>query len=245
MNIWGKIIGGAAGYALGGPIGALVGAMAGHAVDELRGNRLTVADDEAKRQVAFTVGVIALAAKLAKVDGRVVREEIAAFKQVFQIPTEELANVGRLFDLARRDASGFEVYAGQLAKLFAREPEVLEELLDGLFHIARADGDAGPAELAYLEAVAKIFGLDEAAWMRLKATNVSVAGGGDPYAVLGLTRSASDEALKQRYRALVREHHPDRLMAEGLPPEFVRLATEKLAAINSAYDAIKAARGLS
>src|SRR5579872_3548079 len=98
MNIWGKLVGGAAGFAVGGPIGALLGAVAGHAVD-----RMAVPDDQealspaderaATRQIAFTIGIIVLGAKMAKADGVVSRSEIVAFKQVFKIPPEEEQNV--------------------------------------------------------------------------------------------------------------------------------------------------------
>ena len=156
MSIWGKVLGGVGGFALGGPLGALIGAVAGHAVDRLRG----VGDQtqSARKQIAFTIAVIALGAKMAKADGQVTREEIDAFKQVFRIPPEEMKNVGRVFDQARRDVAGFEAYARQIAELFHDNPAVLEELLDGLFHIARADGKVTDDELAYLGTIAGIFG---------------------------------------------------------------------------------------
>src|SRR5690554_2738674 len=146
MSVWGKILGGAAGFALGGPIGALVGALAGHAVDRMNGG-VAVAEADGTKQIAFTIGVIALGAKLAKADGHVNRKEVDAFKQVFHIPANEMKNVGRVFDQARRDARGFEPYARQLASMFADNRAVLEELLDGLFHIARADGRIAEEEL--------------------------------------------------------------------------------------------------
>src|SRR5689334_10184830 len=166
MSIFGKIIGGAAGFALGGPLGALLGALAGHAADKyvdgetpaIAGPDGAVDDHAATRQVAFTVAVIALGAKMAKADGQVDRSEIAAFKEVFQVPPSETANVARVFDLAKRDARGFEPYAKQIAKMFRKNHPVLEELLDGLFHIARADGRIHDAEIAYLAEVAQLFG---------------------------------------------------------------------------------------
>src|SRR5690242_5849153 len=168
MNIWGKLLGGAAGFAIGGPIGALLGAVAGHAVDRLSdqapGDDARTGLDEraATRQIAFTIGIIVLGAKMAKADGVVSRAEIAAFKQVFTVPPEQEANVGRIFDQARRDAFGFEPYAHQIARLFTRKSQVLEELLDGLFHIAKADGKVDEGEIAYLRRVAEIFGFDAA-----------------------------------------------------------------------------------
>lgn len=257
MTIWGKIVGGAAGFAIGGPIGALLGGLAGHAVDRMRDSTRLLEDvdgpigeaeadhraDDNTKKIAFTIGVIVLGAKMAKADGRVSQNEIQAFKQVFQIPPEEMKNVGRIFNQARRDARGFEPYARQIGRMFRHNPAVLEELLDGLFHIARADGEVKPAELEYLEQVAYIFGLDQAAWERIKANNL-VAEGYDPYEILGVTRKDSNDDIKSAYRKLVRENHPDRLVSQGMPPEFVDLANQKLATINGAYEEIRRQRGL-
>lgn len=234
MSIWGKILGGAAGFALGGPLGALIGAAAGHAVDRLRETPGEGAESDATKKIAFTIAVIVLGAKMAKADGRVTRDEVDAFKRVFRVPPEEMKNVGRLFNQARKDASGFEPYARQIARMFQNNPAVLEELLDGLFHIARADGAVRPEELDYLHRLAEIFGLDEARWAHIRATNVG-PDASDPYTILGVTRDASDEEIKTRYRSLVREHHPDRLVAQGMPQEFVEIANERLATITTAY----------
>jgi DnaJ like chaperone protein len=251
MSIWGKIIGGAAGFAAGGPLGAILGAVAGHAVDKMSedtrppgADQRVGADDDPTRRIAFTIAVIVLGAKMAKADGRVTKDEIAAFRQVFHVPPDELKNVGRLFDQARRDASGYEPYARQIARLFKNRPAVLEELLDGLFHIARADGQVTPDELQYLEGVARIFGLEESAWLRVKAANMG-PDAEDPYQILGVAHDADEKTVKAAYRKLIRENHPDRLVAEGMPQEFVELANEKMAKINAAYDRVRKQRGFS
>lgn len=194
--------------------------------------------------MAFTVAVIALSAKLAKVDGRVTRDEIAAFKTVFKIPPDEIDSVGKLFNKAKTDATGFEPYADQIARIFARDPAMLEELMGALFHIAHADGEYHPNEREFLSKVAAIFGFGPTAFERLEATFVKGATAEDPYQVLGVERSISDEDLKSEYRKLMRENHPDRMVAEGLPPEMIELANEKVAAINAAYDNICKERGL-
>jgi len=243
MSIWGKILGGAAGFALGGPLGALIGAVAGHAVDKMRTPGDGEAEDATKR-IAFTIAVIALGAKMAKADGQVTRDEIDAFKRVFRIPPEEAKNVGRVFDQARRDVRGFELYAQQVARMFVNNPAVLEELLDGLFHIARADGQVSAEELAYLQQVSEIFGLDSARWERVRAGNMA-PGQFSPYEILGVPHDAADSEIKTAYRKLVRENHPDRLIAQGMPQEFIDLANEKLATINTAYDNVQKSRGFS
>ncbi len=253
MSIWGKIIGGAAGFALGGPLGALLGALAGHAVDVRRGQgeeEPAEADDRplddrsATKQIAFTIAVIVLGAKMAKADGVVSRAEVAAFKQVFRVPQHELKNVARLFDQAKSDPRGFEPYAKQIARMFRKDHPVLEELLDGLFHIAKADGRVHEAEIAFLKSVALQFGFDEAEFARIRESHLG-ADKADPYTILGITRSASNEEIKQAWRKLVRDTHPDKLMAQGLPVEFIEIANEKLATINAAYDKVAKERGIN
>jgi DnaJ like chaperone protein len=244
MSIWGKILGGAAGFALGGPIGALVGALAGHAVDRMNDVAGDVAVVDGTKQIAFTIGVIVLGAKLAKADGHVNRKEVDAFKQVFRIPAEEMRNVGRVFDQARKDARGFEPYARQLAGMFADNRAVLEELLHGLFHIARADGRVAEQEVSYLRQLSEIFGFGARDWDRIRAANMVQQEACDPFCILGVTREASDKEIRDAHRKLVVENHPDRLVAQGLPQEFVDIANEKLATINAAYDEIKKLRGI-
>jgi DnaJ like chaperone protein len=255
MSIWGKIIGGAAGFALGGPLGALIGTAAGHAVDVMRDTgkseealEATAADDgdprAATRQIAFTIGVIALGAKMAKVDGVVTHDEVAAFKDVFHVPPHEVRNVGRIFDQARQSPLGFEAYARQIAGMFHRRSAVLEELLDGLFHIAKADGRVTPDELDYLRTVAGIFGFEEPDFERIRAEQLG-PDKADPYEILGMKRDARTADIRAAYRKLVREHHPDRLIAKGVPKEFIDMATEKLATINAAYDRIAKERGFT
>ncbi|MBM86139.1 MAG: molecular chaperone DjlA [Rhodospirillaceae bacterium] len=244
MSIWGKIIGGATGLALGGPIGALIGAAAGHAVDKMTATSADSLIDEqgATRKVAFTIGVIVLSAKMAKADGVVTRDEIAAFREVFHVPPDETRNVGRVWDLARKDVAGFEAYAQQIAKLFNSGSPVLEQLLGSLLHIAKADGVLHENEIKYLERVAEIFGFDQIAFQRLLSV-YGATSADDPFSILGVEPTASDGEVKAIYRKLIREYHPDRLVADGMPEEFVKQANDKMAAINAAYDDIVKTRG--
>ena len=239
----------------------MFGGLAGHVADEIQKpppdqDDTRFADTEtltdrvsrhdartADRPVAFTIAVIALGAKLAKVDGLVTKDEVAAFKQVFHVPPDEARNVGRLFNLARRDARGYEPYARQIAKMFRDSPAVLEELLNALFHIAQADGVVGDEELYFLRAVSTIFGFEESRFERIRAAWLGVAGD-DPYALLGLKPTASNDEVKAAHRQLVRENHPDTLVAQGMPEDFVALANETLAKINDAHDRIRKERGL-
>ena len=244
MSIWGKILGGAAGFALGGPLGAIIGAVAGHAVDRYRATQTEVGEADPTKSIAFTIGVIVLSAKMAKADGIVTRDEIDAFKQVFRVPAAETANVSKVFNQARRDSAGFEPYARQLAGMFQENPVVLEELLSCLAYIAYADGKLHTAEERFLREVSNIFALNKAAFER--ATSIRRAPNEtDPYELIGVPRTASNDEIKSSYRKLVRENHPDRLMAQGVPEEFIEVANRKLAAINAAFDTIQKERGFS
>ena len=238
MSIWGKVSGAAAGFLFGGgPIGALAGAVAGHLLfDRER-------EAQSDPGVAFTMAVIALGAKMAKADGTVTDDEIKTFFRIFRVPPSEETNMRRVFDLARQDTSGFEVYAAQIARMFRDRPSVLEDILDGLFEIAKADRVLHPGEDVFLERVADIFGFAPGEFRRIRASHFG-PDAQDPYVILGVDHAASDEEIKRTYRLLVRENHPDSLMARGVPPEFVRLANDKLAAINGAYERIRKERRL-
>jgi DnaJ like chaperone protein len=194
-----------------------------------------------EKTLGFTIGMIALGAKMAKADGVVTGAEVAAFKRVFRVPESELAAVARVYNLAKQDVAGYELYAKQVARLFARKSPILEDVLDGLFHIALADSTLHPSERIFLSNVASIFGFSEDEFARISARFVK-AGPDDPYVTLGLVRTASVDEIKLRYRKLAREHHPDRHIAAGVPQEMVALATERLARINAAYETIMKAR---
>lgn len=246
MAIWGKIFGGAAGLILGGPLGALAGGIAGHVVDKYResdDDPDLSPDSPSLKQVAFTIAVIALGAKLAKADGVVTRDEVDAFKRVFKIPPEEVKNFGKVFDRARQSTAGYEGYAQQVAKMFRSTPQVLEDLLHGLFSIAMADGVLHPDEDVYLKNIATIFGINEDQYYRLRGYHAG-EDSRDPYQILGVASDISDAELKKAYRQLIRDNHPDKVIADGLPQEFVDVANEKLAKINAAYDEVCSRRGL-
>jgi DnaJ like chaperone protein len=185
---------------------------------------------------AFSTAVTALGAKLAKADGRAQASEYDAFSQVFLVEPGSEGNVRRLYQLARQTTRGFESYARRLAKRYRSCPQILEDVLDGLFHIARADGAVTSDELVYLERVGQLFGLSELTFRRLKATHLG-ADNDDPYAVLGVRHDASDEELRAAWKAQLSEAHPDRARARGLPSEFIEVAEAKAAAINAAFDA--------
>jgi DnaJ like chaperone protein len=201
------------------------------------GNML-VGDPATRRQVAFSVALIALSAKMAMADGIVTADEVAAFRRGFAVPPGEERHVERLFDLARQDVAGFESYAKRIAALYDDDCCPLEDVLDGLFTIAKADGAVHAAEMAYLQQVAKIFGFADADFARIAARHV-VPEEGDPYLILGADRRWSFAEIRRHYRKLVVENHPDKIIARGLPEEFVAVANGRLAAINRAFERIE------
>lgn len=194
-----------------------------------------------ERSIGFTIAVIALGAKMAKADGQVTRDEVVAFRQIFQIAKADEAKAAQVFNLARQDVAGFESYASKVAKMFRDEPDFLSDLLEGLFHIAMADGNYHPKEDAFLAQVAEIFGLPEPLFQCLRTRYVPGLKP-DPYSVLGVDAKASFDQIKSNWRKLVRENHPDLLTARGLPAEAVALATTRLANINRAWEEIRSQR---
>jgi DnaJ like chaperone protein len=185
---------------------------------------------------AFSTAVTALGAKLAKADGQAQASEYAAFSQVFHPDAGSEGNVRRLYQLARQTTRGFEGYARRLQKRYHACPQLLEDVVDGLFHIATSDGVVTSDELTYLSRVSELFGQSPLVFRRLKATHLGPEAG-DPYAVLGVRHDASDGDLRAAWRAMLSDAHPDRARARGLPAEFIEVAEAKAAAINAAFDA--------
>jgi DnaJ like chaperone protein len=225
MSIWTRIADALSALASGEPLAAVF--------DKLR--------TPPERSVGFAIAVIALGAKMAKADGLVTRNEVAAFREVFVIPPGEEANAARLFNLARQDVAGFEEYARKIAGMFGRGDRALSSLMEGLFHIAVADGSYHEEEDGFLRTVAGIFGLPEREFRAIRTRFVPDAAP-DPWDVLGLEPGTPLDEVRAAWRRLVRENHPDRLIAQGLPEEAVKLAEERMQAINAAWDEISAGR---
>ncbi len=225
-----------------GAIGDAAGNALGRVVDAIR--TLFEGDPETRRMVSFSVAIIALSAKMAKADGLVTEREVDAFRQIFDFPDEEARNVARLYNLARQDIAGYEAYASKLANLCGSGGEncpMLENVVDGLFHIAKADGLVHENELAFLARIAQIFRIDQEHFRRILARHVHLEGR-DPYLVLGVSPADEFSEIRKTYRRLVSEHHPDRLIARGVPAALHAAANERMAALNAAYAAIEKER---
>ena len=236
MTIWGKIIGSATGFAFGGPIGALLGGAAGHALDKLK-TKEKLPEQLALKQIGFTIGVIVLSAKMAKADGKVTKSEIKAFKEKINVPDNEIKNVARLWDQAKKTTDGFEVYAKQISNLLEKNSSVLEELLNLLVIIAEADGKITNLEKIYLKEVSNIFGFSEQDFERICSSKLDKHI--DPYQTLGVLKDAPLEEIKNKWKTLAMKHHPDRLIAQGIPQDIIETNTYRLKEINNAWDLIK------
>ena len=236
MSIWGKIIGGATGFAFGGPLGALLGGVAGHALDKIKTKR-KLPEETALKQIGFTIGVIVLSAKMAKADGKVTEDEIKAFKEKINVPDNEIKNVAKLWDQAKKTTDGFEVYAKQISDLLGRNSSVLEELLNLLITIAQADGKITIPEIKYLKKVGDIFGFTNEDFERIYSSKSGFYT--DPYKVLGVSRNTTIEEIKKKWKQLAINHHPDLLMSQGVPEDLIQKSTSRLKEINNAWDIIQ------
>lgn len=236
MTIWGKIIGSATGFAFGGPIGALLGGAAGHALDKFK-IKQKLPEELALKQIGFTIGVIVLSAKMAKADGKVTKSEIKAFKEKVKVPDNEIKNVARLWDQAKKTTDGFEVYAKQISNLFEKNSSVLEELLNLLVIIAEADGKITNLEKLYLKEVSNIFGFSEQDFERICSSTLNKVT--DPYQTLGVSKDTPLEDIKNKWKKLAIKHHPDRLIAQGIPQDIIETNTYRLKEINNAWDLIR------
>lgn len=195
-----------------------------------------------ERTTGFAIAVIALGAKMAKADGQVTRDEVSAFREIFTIPKDEEKNAARVFNLARTDVAGFEEYAARIAAMFAGDDDrPLCDLMEGLFFIAVADGEYHPAENEFLTRIAEIFGMSEAEFRQLRSRFVPDEHP-DPYEVLGVAHDASIKDIRKVWRSEVRESHPDRMLARGVPEEAIKLAEKRLIAVNRAWEEISEGR---
>ena len=245
MSIWGRLLGGAAGFALGGPIGAILGVMAGSAFDRKKQKIFNYSQiSQEQKQQIFTISFIVLAAKLAKSDGQVTDDEIQAFKEKFKVPKTELSKVGKIFNEAKRDVYGYKQIADQVGLVFSDNKILLEEMLNNLFFIAASDGKVSLKEVDLLRSISKSFAFDEKTFQRIFQMNLN-NNASDPFKILDVSREDTDQEIRKKWINLNKEHHPDNLIAKGMPKEFIEQSNKELAAINLAYDKIKEIRAKS
>lgn len=236
MSVWDKLGAAIGDLSIGGQIGSL---LSGGSAHEDRHN----VSDEPDNEVPFTLGVILLSAKMAKADGIITGAEVNAFKDAFKVSAAEMKLAARAFNLAKQDVAGYEACAEQLFTTFKGNRKLLEDVLEGLFHIAKSDESLHPQEEQFLSQVAKRFGFTDTEFGYIKARHVITAER-NPYDVLGVKPSIGNEELKNHYRRLLADNRSDEFMRRGVPKEFVTIATERVATINKAYNAIAKDRGI-
>ena len=245
MSIWGKIIGGTTGFALGGPLGAIIGMMIGGSFDRsARKFSSSNQISQQQKQNVFALCIIVLSAKIAKADGQVTKEEIYTFKEKFNIQSEEMSEVSKIFNEAKKSSFGFKNIADQVGNLFSDNKVLLEQLLNNLFYIAEADGLTSINELEVLRSISQSFHFNETDFQRIFHSRLNNKES-DPYKILGVTREDSDNNIRKKWIELSKEHHPDYLIAKGMPKEFIKEANKELSSINLAYDKIKELRNFN
>ena len=242
MSIWGKIIGGTTGFALGGPLGAIIGIIIGGSFDR-SARKLSSSNQisQQQKQNVFALCIIVLSAKIAKADGQVTKEEIYTFKEKFNIQAEEMSEVSKIFNEAKKSSFGFKNIADQVGNLFSDNKVLLEQLLNNLFYIAEADGLTSINEVEVLRSISQSFHFNETDFQRIFHSRLNNKES-DPYKILGVTREDSDNNIRKKWIELSKEHHPDYLIAKGMPKEFIKEANKELSSINLAYDKIKELR---
>ena len=236
MAIWGSLIGGMIGLSLGGPFGMLLGSLIGGKIS--RAKSRAGFGSFAQPQQIFALSLIVLSAKLSKADGQVSKEELIAVKDKLKIPENEIDQVGKIFNKAKEESTGYEPYAQQIAQIYRGNINVLEEVINILFYIAEADGNVSDAELKMIEHIAQIFGLNEVQLNSIKESRKS-SEKLNPYIVLESKPEDNLQIIRKRYLKLSKEHHPDLLLNKGVPQEVIEESKSKMRAINLAWDQVQ------
>ena len=270
MSWWGKLVGGAFGFMIGGPLGAVLGAALGHNFDRgLEKVRLQFDPGAQERvQAAFFTATFSVMGRLAKVDGRVSEDEIAFAREVMAqmaLDEEQRRVAIRLFNEGKADDFPLDEALEQFRRECARSYNLKQMFLEILLQAGYADGRLDTAERDLLIHIFERLGLSRHHFEQLDAMvraarhfgSAGAAGGGagyqtppsrdhlkDAYAVLGVSKEVSDAEVKKAYRRLMNQHHPDKLVAKGLPEEMIKLATEKTQEIKKAYETVKQSRGM-
>ena len=237
MSIWGSLIGGMIGFSFGGPFGMLLGSLIGGKISRAR-SRNTNFGSFAQPQQIFALSLIVLSAKLSKADGQVSKEELVAVRDKLKIPDNEIEQVGKIFNKAKEESTGYEPYAHQISQIYKSNSNVLEEVINILFYIAEADGNISQSELNMIQNIAEIFGLNDTQFNSIKESRKS-SDKLNPYIVLGCNPDDNLQNIRKKYLKLSKEHHPDLLMSKGVPQEVIEESKKKMRSINSAWDQIQ------
>ena len=238
MSIWGSLIGGMVGFSLGGPFGMLLGSLIGGKISRARSGSARNFGAFAQPQQIFALSLIVLSAKLSKADGQVSKEELIAVRDKLKIPDNEIEQVGKIFNKAKEESTGYEPYAQQVSQIYKSNPNVLEEVINILFYIAEADGNISQSEMNMIQHIAEIFGLNNTQFNSIKESRKS-SDKLNPYIVLGCNPDDNLQNIRKKYLKLSKEHHPDLLISKGVPQEVIEESKKKMRSINSAWDQIQ------
>jgi len=248
MGWFGKITFGTLGLFLGGPLGAIAGAAMGHllvdkginaglAIDSTREPRLGQAE---QTQATYFISLFSILGKLSKIDGAVTREEIAVvdgFINGLPMADREKQFARQIFNEAKDSRYSIEDFAHQLYQTTGAQPTLLLSFLDLLFQIAAADGKFHPAEEAALKKIKDIFNISDKQFEDIKAVYFKEFD--RYYKMLNCNPESSNEEIKTNYKKLVKEFHPDKIIAKGLPEEFIEFASKRFQEIHESYEKIR------
>ncbi|HMB00830.1 MAG TPA: co-chaperone DjlA [Spirochaetota bacterium] len=252
MSWSGKITGGLIGAMLGGPLGAIAGAALGHSLVDRKkeaelythtsNNRQFTRQEQT--QAAYFITLFTLLGKIAKADGRVSKEEGDTFKKILNnmnLPGQSRRFAVKLFNEAKHSPQTVDELTSQFYTAVNGNYELMLSMLDMLFQIAAADNILHTGEETVLRQVKQILNINEQDYNTIK--NRYFADTGKYYKTLNISPDASDEEIKKSYRSLVNKFHPDKIIAKGLPEEFIRFAEQRFQKIQDAYDKIRQERG--
>lgn len=254
MGWWGKVIGGGFGFMFGGPLGALAGMALGHQFDKgLNLAELEPGNPE-RVQLAFFTATFSVMGYLAKADGQVSRSEIQMAENIMgqmNLNAEQRKAAIELFNHGKQDDFQLDEVLSQFRRECHRRTSLLQMFLEILIATAFADNALDAAEHNALKRIAADIGFSPQQLeqlIRMVGAQQSHGQAQSPsidnaYAVLGVSRDVSDAELKKTYRRLMSQHHPDKLVAKGMPEEMIKLANEKTGEIKTAYEQIKQSRG--
>ena len=250
MGLLGKIVGGTIGFALGGPLGAIAGAALGHAFDNdqqyYTDNRQPQLSAGQESQLTFFVATFSMLAKLVKADGRILKEEIDTIEKFMlydlNLDPESRRIARNVFNAALDSQESFQNFAAQFYNQFRSQYQMLDLMIDILIRVSVADGTLSESEEKLILTAVRIFNFSDEQYRQLKSRYVKDFG--KHYGILGCDKNDSNEHVKQQYRKLVHDYHPDKIASKGLPEEFTKFANDKFREIQEAYNAIKQERGL-
>lgn len=256
MSWWGKLIGGAMGFAMGGPIGMMLGMVLGANFDRgLAGSGAPRANE--RRQLVFYTAVFSVMGHLCKADGRVTRSEIRTARKIMRemgLDEDVQALAVQLFEQGKAPGFSLQATLAQFRKELGWQPNLYRMFLEIQVMAAYGDGKLHAAERRILLEICDLLGFPQEELDRLCDMADSFTGGPrrstgpgngleQAYRTLGVDRKASDQDIKRAYRRLMSQHHPDKLIAKGLPEEMIKVATERTATIRGAYDLVRERRG--